>query len=429
VSQSHRTALDPFSPEWGQCPFEHLDQVRAESPVCQVEDLPFFLVVGHPEVLRVLKDPEVFSSSTEGFGPAFVAIEMAPTEADVKAIAEAGYGAPVALFQELVHQDPPIHTRQRRLVNRWFTPKAVEDRWKPLIVQQATSLIAAIDPRSVEFMEALAVPLPIRVIGSILGIPVEKQVDFKRWSDAYCRTGHPRAPSESWLLKASTAAEMEDFFTAELEERLRHPAGDLMSELVLSTREGPDSETGDEPLSWAEVIDLVYQLLVAGNETTTQLLGETAIMLMDHPENWDRLKEDRTLIPNAVEEALRWASPVVGMLHFCRKDTEISGTLIPAGSIVGVTFGGANHDPAVFPEPDEYIIERSNAQKHVAFGHGIHTCLGAPLARAEARVALELMVDQLPGPPRLQAGQVIERSAANYSLRGLTRLPLVFGPR
>jgi cytochrome P450 len=428
MGQSHRTAVDPFSPEWGQCPFSHIDRVRDESPVCQVGDLPLFLVVGHPEVLRVLHDPTVFSSSADGFGAAFGAIDMAPTAADLKVIADAGYGTPTALFQELVHQDPPIHSRQRRLVNRWFTPRAVEERWRPTIEAQATDLLASFDASGVEFMDEFAVPLPIRTIGSILGIPIAKQIDFKRWSDAYCRTGQPRAPSDSWLLKASTAAEMEAFFTAELKERLRHPAGDLMSELVLSTLDEPDSETGENPLTWAEVIDVIYQLLVAGNETTTQLLGEMAVMLTEHPENWERLRDDRSLIANAVEEALRWASPIVGMFHFCRQDVEISGTVIPEGSIVGVTFGGANHDPSVFSVPDEYVVDRSNAQKHVAFGHGIHTCLGAPLARAEARVAFESMLDQLPGPPRLQPGKALERTGANFSLRGLTRLPLVFAP-
>jgi cytochrome P450 len=225
--------------------------------------------------------------------------------------------------------------------------------------------------------------------------------------------------------KARAAAEMAEFFTAAFEERRVEPRGDLLSELVAATAEGAD-ESGDEPLTMPEILDIAYQLLIAGNETTTQLLGEIALMFVEHPENWERLRADRSLIPQAVEEALRWSSPIVGMMHFCRKDSEVAGTTIPENSIVGVMFGGANHDDRVFPQPDEYILDRPNAVHHLAFGNGIHTCLGAPLARAEARIALDTMLDELPGPPNLVPGAEPERGAAGYSLRGLTKLPLTF---
>lgn len=421
-------AVDPFSYEFAQCPFPGLATLRDADPVHQVGQLPFFLITTYDDLLAVLKDTDNFSSSHVGFDEALATLGMAPSPEEVASFQDAQMTVPTAVATELVHRDPPVHTRQRHLINRWFTPRAIEVRWSAMIREQARSLIARFDlSQPVEYMSAFATPLPIRVIGAMLGVAEEQQAHFKAWSDAITATGGGRSTSEKWAEKAAALTGMDALFSQGIRDRLLRPRDDLLTQIAHATQAPPDGESEGDVLTMTEAVGICGMLLVAGNETTTQLLGEMILVLARNPGLFERLRHgDSTLRTNMVEETLRWGSPIVGLTRFCRRDTELHGTTIPAGSVIGVMFGGANHDRRVFEGAGDFDLDRENANRHLGFGWGIHTCLGAPLARAEARIALDELLDALPGPPALVGDLPVERAAASFSIRGLTQLPVVF---
>jgi cytochrome P450 len=267
-------------------------------------------------------------------------------------------------------------------------------------------------------MSEVAVPLPIRVIAAILGIPLDREGDYKRWSDAFVAIVGRKISKEEWLEKARNQVDMQAFFARELDMRRLEPTDDLLTDLLGATREEPPG------LSYLELLDVPQHFLVAGNETTTLLMGEMIRYLDGHPRLFSQMREQPELIVNVVEEALRLASPVLGLYRVCVNDTEVGGVVIPAGSIVSLLWGGANHDPKVFEDPESFDPKRENAGKHLSFGKGMHFCLGAPLARLEAKVLLSNMVE------RYSAVHVIDDSVVedtrSFMLRSLKSLRVSF---
>lgn len=310
-----------------------------------------------------------------------------------------------ALADSLISTDPPRHRDLRALVEKAFTPRAV-DALAPRIAQLVNELLDGFDPHSThstDFVRDFAVPLPVTVIAEILGVPASERANFKRWSDAVI-VGDP-----------SGTREMAAYFTRLLGERRAEGGGeDLISALLRA-------EEGGQQLSAQELIGFCMLLLVAGNETTTNLLGNAVQVLSHHPEAREELAANPALWPDAIEEVLRSRSPVQSMFRVAAQDTELGGQLLQAGEWVVAWIGSANHDEAQFERAGEFLPDR-RPNRHLAFGNGIHFCLGAPLARLEARLALEAVYARF---PHLQVHEgAVLRPIESSIVHGVRELPV-----
>lgn len=313
----------------------------------------------------------------------------------------------------LLTMDRPDHTRVRRIVARHFTPDSVE-RWRGLIervTDQALDRMLA-SPES-DLVAELAIPLPIRVIGALLGWPGDDVALFRDLSDAIIEGFHVGSALGALPVALRVLRGISTLHRYIRRHLAAHRASDdgLLSQLVTLSDEGALS---DEEVFWFALL-----VVVAGNETTTNLIGAMVLALARNPEAYARVREDRTLVPSVVEESLRWASPAQGFFRTARVGHERAGAAIPAGARLLLLFGAANRDPLHFDDPDRFVADRCPSD-HLAFGTGIHHCLGAHLARLEARVVLERLAErvhriELTGEPRW---------TANPNLRGLARLPV-----
>ncbi|WP_257459990.1 cytochrome P450 [Archangium lipolyticum] len=363
--------FNPLSPVVRANPYPYYEVLRETAPVHWNAPLGVHLVSRYEDVLFVTKNPTPFSSKRS--------LVREEQYAAVESVAPTLVGT--LRRGSLLTTDPPIHTRLRNLISRAFTPRRIADM-EPRIRRISRELISHL-PESGEFdlMKALAEPLPIIVIAEMLGVEPERRHDFKRWSD-------DTVASTTVLLKGGDPAlvepgvrELRDYLAGAIEARRKEPREDLISAML-------ENDEKEGMLTAETAIDFCRLLLVAGNETTTNLLGNGMRALLSHPEQLERLAAEPALIPNAVEEMLRYDSPVQSITRFVTQDVEIAGTRIPAGSNVMALLGSANRDPRRYTDPERFDVTR-NAQGMVSFGHGIHFCLGAPLARLEAKVALE----------------------------------------
>src|SRR5262245_7393050 len=309
----------------------------------------------------------------------------------------------------LLQDDPPRHTRFRRLVNRVFTLKRVE-ALEPWITNIAHTLLDEVGEGTADVVESYTIPLPVRVIARLLGIPGEDYATFKRWSDAFLSTVSAERDD-----RLQNIQEMIAYFGQMAAARRSHGAEDLITALAEAEIEG-------ESLQDWEILGFCILLLIAGNETTTNLLGNMLNILVERPELWQQLRENRGLVETVIEETLRYESPVQRLFRTVTRDVEVSGVKIARGERITVFYGAANRDPSAFPEPDEFRLDR-DLRNHVAFGMGIHYCLGAPLARAEARISLNAFLDRFPVIKRSETPAV--RQTASPIVFGFTHLPLV----
>lgn len=371
-------------------PYPLYQQLRNQSPV-QYVDLPpgslleqtepirSWALMKYEDVYSALRDHETFSSQNPlagRLGPKVV----------------------------LITDDPPRHTRFRRLVNKAFTLRRVE-ALEPWITQVAHELLDEMGTGEQDVVQSYTVPLPVKVIARLLGIRGEDYTTFKRWSDALL--SFTSMPPED---RARSNKEMVEYFGGIAAARRTQAAEDLITALVEANVEGESLE------EW-ELLGFCVLLLVAGNETTTNLMGNILNILVDRPDVWQRLREDRSLVEPVVEETLRYESPVQRLNRMTTRDVDVSGATIPAGKRVTIFFGAANRDAAGFPNPDEFRLDR-DLRNHVAFGMGIHYCLGAPLARAEAKITLHAFLDRFSTLKRGSAPAVRQ-----------TESPIVFGFR
>jgi cytochrome P450 len=393
--------FNPLSPEFRADPYPTWAALRAEDPVHVIDAMSTCVVTRYDDVVHVLKNPSLFSSS---------AIGMNVRGRETRTV---------------INTDPPLHTDLRGLVNRAFTPRMVADM-EPRIREITAGLLDAIAATGeTDIVRDLAVPLPVTVIAELLGVDPALREDFKRWSTAVVNQDAVRQTAEaggSADAVHDNERAMEDFtsyFEGVIEERRRRPGGnDLISAIVRA-------EDSDLQLTPDDLLAFTALLLIAGNETTTNLIGNAIVALLTHPDEMAKLQSDPALLPNMIEEALRWDSPVQFLFRTATADTEIAGTKIRQGLGVIPVYASANRDDARFPDAARFDVTR-NTQGHLAFGYGVHFCLGAPLARLEAKVALEQALLRLPQMRRIDDAP-LERVNSLF-LRGLTSLPLVFDP-
>jgi cytochrome P450 len=400
--------VDPFAESFQHDPFPVYASLRETDPVHYLPEQGWYMVTAMDVVREALRQPEVFANSVHSGRRTEPPAEVA---AEIASIRARGF----AYVPALGLNDPPNHTRYRRLVNRAFTPRAIA--WmEPLVDSVAAELAAGlVDGSTVDIIETVTRPLPVFAILRILGLPESRRHDIIRWSDAATASLGRRLSPEEWLQTERDGLDFQLAMAEALDERRAHPREDLLSALV--------APEGDEPpLSNGELVWLVRELLVAGNETTTRALAEAVLRLDGGEQEWQRIREDAGRAGDVAEEAIRMSSPAIGMFRRATRDTTLGGVDIPAESIVYLVYGAANRDPAVFSDPDVFRPGREHARDHVAFGHGIHVCVGAGLARIEAAStlrALAQVVDRL---------EVVDPDAVTYApsffLRGLVDLPV-----
>jgi cytochrome P450 len=377
-------------------PYPAYRQLREQSPFNYI-DIPAGTVPGiegpirswallkHADVYRVLRDHERFSSARNPLvGKAF---------------------PPLVLILD----DPPRHTRFRRLVNKTFTLKRIE-ALTPWITNVANELLDEAGRGEIEIVGRYTIPLPVKVIARLLGIPGNDYETFKHWSDAVLSL-----VSMDNNQRMASIQEMVAYFGQIATARRAQSAEDLITALV-------EAEVEGEKLEEWEILGFCMLLLIAGNETTTNLMGNMFNLLAVRPKLWQQLRKDRTLVEPVIDETLRYESPVHRLSRVAITDVELSGVRIPAGDLVSVYFAAANRDPAEFPNPDEFRLDR-DLRNHVAFGMGIHYCLGAPLARAEAKLSLNAFLDRFSTIAPGQTAAV--RQTMTPVVFGFERLPLV----
>jgi cytochrome P450 len=376
-----------------------LEASRAHGQVHVDDKQQCWHVLGHVEASTILSDPSVFSSDLSA---------LLPEQDDV------------ALFQRgnFVRMDPPQHRKLRRLVSQAFTPTVVAGL-EPRIAELTTELLDRAGERF-DLIDALAYPLPVIVIAELLGVPVSDRGLFRTWADAlFSQDVDPdralrEAGEQALTAVAPTLREMNAYFLDHIRSRRARPGSDLTSKLV-------QAEVDGERLSDEEIIGFVGLLLIAGHITTTATLGNSVVSFQENPDAVAEVRAEPGLLPAAIEEVLRVRTPFPRLGRLTKVDAEVGAVRIPAGEVVLLWLAAANRDERVFPESHRFDIHRT-PNPHLAFGHGIHFCLGAPLARLEARVALRLLLERYRDIQVAGDEQVEHRNP--WTMVAVTRLPL-----
>jgi cytochrome P450 len=419
-SNTDLAAFNPLDPDTLQCPYPHYRRMRDEAPVLYLEAIGSYVVTRHDLVLGMMRDPDTYSSKFGGTG-----MPLGNSDDRQRMLAVMAEGYP--RVPTMLTADIPEHTRYRRLVSKAFTPKVVAEL-EPEIRSVTTRLIdVMLDQRSVEFVTAFAVPLPVAVIASALNVPDSRLDDFKRWSDDSIAGIGTALDVEGRIAAERGVNDFQHYFADQIEQRRTNPQDDLLTALLNARIDDDDPDLTDKrSLDMPEMLGIVQQLLVAGNETTTKLLSELMMLLGQHPEQWRRLRSDPSRIPSVVEEGLRMLTPTQGMWRIATREHELGGVQIPKGARLVAVFASANRDEALYADADAFDPDRQNLRDHLAFGKGIHFCLGANLSRLEARVAFEEL------SRRIDSFALDEGNDFSYFpsflLRGLQRLDVTLTP-
>ena len=411
------TSTNPFTAEMKECPYPGYDTWRSEAPLVWSDEVQAWLVTDFDIAKEVLEDSDTFSSKNSVFG---------------------GPQIDHPEFPSMINEDEPAHKKLRALVSKAFTPRTVDEAWEPRIREYIAELLDAVEERGngeLEIVGDLAYPLPVKIIAEIIGVPPERFEQFKLWSNRIVQ-GIGRIPEHGYdnfeeVVEAAeealaneeeereyTAEEVARFneqgvrdsggeaevqaddedslflyFLQQVQERRAAPQDDLITRLV-------EAEVDGEQLTDIELVAFLVLLLVAGNETTTNLISHTIRGLAENPEQQRQLRAQPDLMAAALEEALRWEAPIQSFYRRANVDTTVGGVDVKAGQALLVIYAAANHDPTHYECPADFDIERFNvssgSRDHLAFGRGIHTCLGANLARIEASIAVSSVIERFP---------------------------------
>jgi cytochrome P450 len=401
--------IDPFDPDVVQEPHEFFAALRREAPLYRMPNGAYSLISRYRDVRDAALNPGIYSSN-------LVAVMMQGVERPELLSFEGGATANVDV---LATADPPVHARQRKLSNKAFSMRRVATL-EPAIRALAESLVGGILPQagarwsSADWVREVAVPLPMTVIAGLIGLPGEDIPRLKRWSDhAIAILSGTNTPAQLGEHIAQVG-ELAAYFGERVAEAALDPKDDVLGDLVRATE-------GSEALTREEVVAILLQLLTAGNETTTSAIGSALRLLLENPAVEARIRADGALLEPFLEEVLRLESPLHGHFRLVRRDTEVAGMPLAKGSRVMLLWGAANRDGDEFPNPDAIDLARPNARAHLAFGLGIHHCIGAALARLEARVVLETLL------ARTSALRLGERKIAHVPsllVRSLVSLPV-----
>jgi cytochrome P450 len=393
--------FDPFADETIQNPYPGLAMLRKSAPVYEVEGLFFRIISRYDDVVAALRDTESFSSS----------IIDASFAGDYTPV-------PGSSGNNMMAKDPPEHQRLRRLVSRAFTAKSVAGMRDDISAFVGQAIERVRDEPEWDFVEDIGKALPVNIFFAMLGVEPEMYGQARQWSHDIKTASRftvgrqvPTAEEDIYLRRAMK--NYGDYLEHLVSVRRKHPGNDLVSGLVQAADEG-------EQLSHQEVLTMTFLLIGAGTESTQKFISNTLLAFLNHPDQYRMLREDRSLIPNAVQEVLRFDGPAIFMARITTRDVEMAGTVIPAQSPCLVSFASANHDDSKFPNPEQFDITRDTSGL-VGFGHGLHRCLGAPLATLEGTVVLEHLLDNFAGfdwdPSRVVRDD-------NFFIRGLNHLPI-----
>ena len=393
---------NPLSGRMAQDPYPSYAKLRERDPVHRSRLANAWVFTRHADVDAILRDHRNFSSD--------------PRKRELSKRQRAALPSPDDYT--MLFLDPPDHTRLRGLVNKVFTRRAV-NTLEPHVRTLLKGLLDGIDDPAAGFdlMEAVANPLPVIVIAEMLGVPPEDRARFRVWSNQRARLLEPTIGQKEREVAAGAAKALDEYFTPIIQARRADPQDDIVSALARA------EEAGDT-LTEREMLTMLRLLLVAGNETTTNLIGNGMLALLRHPEELERLRADPSLIPAAVEELLRFDSPVQTDFRGALRDCEVNGFPVRQGQGVITLLGAANRDPEAFEHPDQLDVGRDGGN-HLSFGRGIHHCLGAPLARLEGRIVLETLVERFSSMRLLTERPAFRNSVV---LRGLESLAVAAVP-
>lgn len=398
-----------MDPEVMQNPFPLYQWGLTNSPVMPIVGTPMRMVLSYDLCSEAAGRTEEFSNDFT----AAIAGAMAE-DPDVKAVLERGWPQ----INTLLTADPPVHTRFRKLVNLAFSMPRVNALEESIRKKVDDLIDTFIDKGSCDFVEDFAVGLPVQVICEQLGFDLSEQANVKRWSDAFAdRLGH-MISKERELECAHEVVAFQHAVKAKIDARRTQPTDDLLSDIVNARTEG------ERPLDDAEILSVAQQLMVAGNETTTHALAGGIVYLAQNPEAQEKVRANPSLVPNMIEEVLRLETPTAGMWRVVKRDCELGGHAFKAGEMVMLRYAAANRDPSRYPDPDRFDPERKNARTHLAFGKGIHMCVGNMLSRKEMTVAFDRSLARMADIQIAEGAEL--KVAPNILLRGLVAAPITF---
>jgi len=362
-------------------PYPILRQLRQEDPVHWSDSIGGWILTRYDDIVTTFKDTTHYSN--EGRLAKAAAYLPAESRAEFKTF-EDHYRQ-----KSLIHSDPPDHTRFRGLVTKAFNPRVVE-AMRPRMQEIVNELLDAVhEAGRMDIIRDLAIPLPVTVLAEILGVPKSDIPLFKGWADDIIAfQGVNKPPVETLQRTQKAILEIREYLAELLKEKKRHPGGDLLSELAAAESEG-------DKLSESELVNSCITLLVAGHETTTSLIGNGLYLLLRHPKQWQLLQGDLSLLTSAIEEILRYESPVARQPRLMKQDAEMGGKNLRQGELAFQMLNAANRDPDYFDDPDRFDIRRQK-NRHIAFGLGVHFCVGALLARTEGQIVFSTVMARLP---------------------------------
>ncbi|MDR3658816.1 MAG: cytochrome P450 [Mycobacterium sp.] len=365
--------FDPFSKSFFASPYETYRRMREEAPVYYSEQYDFYALTRHEDVAAAFKD---FETNSSAYGVDLGQVRKGQ-------VTEHG---------SIIAMDPPAHRRMRSLLNKVFTPRAIEAQ-RNLVIEMVDKHLSAVDPAGFDFVQDFSALFPVDVMTSLQGVPEPDRQQIRLWIDALLH----REPGDVEMTESGlkAAIDMAIYYFRLIKQRRDHLGDDLLSKLITAEIERDSGEM--EPLDNIEITEFATLLGGAGAETVTKLIGNAAVVFAQNPDQWAMLQNDRGKIPLAVEELLRYEAPAQYNVRCSLREITLHGVTIPAGKPVFLVGGSANRDPQAWTDPDRFDIDRDRTQsQNLGLGYGIHSCLGAALARMESAVALEKMLDFMP---------------------------------